>query len=41
LYKKYLLTKNLLHFTHARRSLMGEWYEEGSTFKDGKRIHRQ
>jgi hypothetical protein len=24
LYKKYLLTKNLLHFTHARRSLMGE-----------------
>tara|TARA_Y100000296_G_C5145296_1_gene243333 strand:+ start:14 stop:355 length:342 start_codon:yes stop_codon:yes gene_type:complete len=24
LYKKYLSTKNLLHFTHARRSLMGE-----------------
>jgi len=24
LYKKYLSSKNLLHFTHARRSLMGE-----------------
>jgi len=23
-YKKYLSSKNLLHFTHARRSLMGE-----------------
>ena len=39
LYKKYLSSKKLLHFTHARRSLMGELYEEGSAFKSRKGVH--